>query len=161
VKRSDSLPMTLHPSRLRAILYLLFAMLLAALGLWIEHPVGAAFFLTFSAVGLLVSGMQLVPSLAYLQLTQEGFSYRWGWNHGSVGWSEVDRFDVREAPGWYSRSKFVEWIYVRRYEKLPSTTGRRYSFGGGSGVLPDAYGMKAEELSDLMNDFRKRYGQVP
>lgn len=150
--------MILLPSRRRAILGLLFATLLGALGLRVEHPVGAAFFVGISAAGLLLYGMQLVPSLAYLRLTQEGFSYRWGQKHGSIGWSEVEGFDVREAPRWYSRLKFVEWIYVRRYEELPSTTGRRYSFGGGSGVLPDAYGIKAEELVDLMNGLRRKFG---
>lgn len=159
MKHSDSLPMILHPSRPRAILYLLFCTLLGAFGVQIEHPVGAAFFVAFSAIGLLVFGMQLVPALAYLRLTQEGFSYRFGRRRGSVRWSEVDRFDVREALGWYTRLKFVEWIYVRRYEELPSATGRRYSFGGGSGVLPDTYGMKAEALVELMNGLRRKLGE--
>jgi hypothetical protein len=152
--------MILLPSRRRAILGLLFAAVLGALGLRIGHLVGAAFFVGISAAGLLVYGIQLVPSLAYLRLTQEGFSYRFGRRRGSVEWSEVDRFDVRDVPGWYSRLKFVEWIYVRRYEELPSTEGRRYTFGGGSGVLPDSCGMKTEELANLMNTLRNRFGRA-
>lgn len=150
--------MILLPSRRRAILGLLFATLLGALGLRIQHPVGAAFFVGISAVGLLSYGTQLIPSLAYLRLTQDGFSYRFGRRRGSVQWLEVDRFDVRDVPGWYSRLKFVEWTYARQYKELPSTEGRRYTFGGGSGVLPDTYGMKAEELVDLMNGLRRKVG---
>jgi hypothetical protein len=135
-------------------------MLFGAIGLQIDEPVGAAVCLALSALGLLGTGMQLVPSLAFLRLTEEGFSYRFGRRRGSVEWSEVDRFDVRDAPGWYSRLKFVEWIYVRRYEELPSTEGRRYTFGGGSGVLPDSYGMKTEELASLMNTLRHRFGRA-
>ncbi len=160
MKQSDSLPILLRPSRVRAALYLLFSAVLFAFGLTIQQPIGTPLCLVFSSIVLLLAGVQLSPSLAYLRLTERGFSYRLGRRRGSVQWSEVERFGVCEVPTYYSRLRFVEWIHVRRYRELPSPHGGRYTFGGGSGVLPDSYGMKADELANLMNRLHAKFGRT-
>jgi hypothetical protein len=112
----------------------------------------------FYGLGAVFSAAFLVPRLAYLRLADDGFRFRWLWAERFVSWSEVESFGVRYGYRGSRYVRYVEYVFVRRYRELPSAQGRRYTFGGGSGVLPDTYGVRAEKLADLMNSLRADFG---
>ncbi len=161
MKQRPSVPITLYPSRRQAVLYMGSCALVGAFGQRIEPPIAAVVWVTVCMLLFLAVALRLVPSLAFLNLTEEGFSYRLGRNHGFVRWPDVAEVKAREMTTLYGTRRYVEWTYVRRYEELPSAQGRRYTFGGGAGILPDNFGMKNGELAELMNGLRTRYGRVP
>jgi hypothetical protein len=124
------------------------------MGFGMPRPVGVLW-AAFYGLCAVFSAAFLVPHLAYLRLADDGFRFRWLRAERFVSWSEVESFGVKDG---YRGSKYVEYVFVRHYRELPSAQGRRYTFGGGSRVLPDTYGVRAETLAGLMNSLRAEFG---
>jgi len=45
------------------------------------------------------------------------------------------------------------------YRKAKTTRGLARFIAGAEGALPDTYGMKADQLANLLNEWKSRFGQ--
>jgi hypothetical protein len=150
----------LRPSKQRWTLILLGSIGGAAVGMWMirtggpvrSAPFGDATFwgwvcVVFCGLGVLVSLTELFTTRGNLLLTPEGFIMGLVARR-PVRWSDVG--DFRAETNTYrglSIGKSVMFDFRGR------RTGWRAMFGG---RLPDTYGMKAEDLARLMNEWRSR-----
>ena len=136
----------LRPSRLKWVLMLLGSALFVA-GCWTQLDgwlrwLGAGFF----GLGVIASAMMLVPGAAFLKVTPEGFTVRSLFRSFSYKWNEIDRFYVAGS-GW---NRFVAFEFAAHVDKLRATRKIVALLSKHEAALPDSYGMKCEELVELL-----------
>lgn len=145
----------LRPRRFK---YLLFALLSVGFAIggaltvrdskllgWVE--------ILFFGSGAIVFCLLLLPGSAYLRLDPAGFTSCSLFRPHFTPWCEVDSFAVGTVG--------IKRMVVFNFSELHH--GQKYlrkvssGLSGYEGALPDAYGLKAEELAALLNDWRQRY----
>ena len=102
----------------------------------------------------LVFLIQLIPSSTQLQLNEQGFIMTSLFRSSFTKWTDVKSF----KPGYLGRNKAVMFDYVKSHKK--HATGKNISklLSGSQAALPSTYGMKATELIEIMNEWKKKYG---
>ncbi len=150
------LPVTLRTSRWKMILLLITSLLFVAGGIWIasEQPLvgysGAVFF----GLGVIVFTIQLLPNSSYLHLTPEGFTFCRLYRSRTVPWHLARDFAVIRV----SRlTPLVAWKYPPDFAAHPKARALSRALCGYDGQLPDTYGMRPQELADLLNSLQHRY----
>ena len=113
------------------------------------------FLVVFFLAGAVLSFLMLSLERNYLLLTPAGFKAQTLFKSSNFRWEEVEEFHAMWVKGptmvIYSLSpqgklRFTESAW-RKLNKALS---------GGEGSLPDTYGMSAEALADLMNQWKNR-----
>jgi hypothetical protein len=146
--------LTLRPKRLKYLLFALLSAGFAAVGMLMlrdGNPTGWVEILFFGA-GALVFCVLLLPGSAYLKLDPGGFTLCSLFRSHSMRWFEVESF----AADWIGARKMVVFNYSKfhrgqdRLRKVAST------IAGYEAALPDTYGLTAEDLAAVMNDWRRR-----
>lgn len=144
----------LHPSRRKHIFLAVISGAFVSIPIWVpDAPAslwwGAAFF----GLCLIVFLAQMVPGVSNLRLTSEGFIVRTLLRNAPlVRWSEVSPFGVTGS----FRKMVVYDSQVDRAQSPALAKASTFLVGASSG-LPDTYGMPAEALATLMNEWRDRY----
>jgi len=107
----------------------------------------------FFGAGLLVFFLGLLPGSSYLELRRDGFEMSSLYRKWFVRWSDVESFFSRRI----ASNRMVCWDYVPEYQG--HARGRRFSasLAGVEAALPDTYGRSANELAELMNEWRLRH----
>jgi hypothetical protein len=145
----------LRPSRGKQAAFLALSLGFTAGGGWMiargaEH---GWFVLGFFGLCSFVFVLQLLPNASWLRLTDEGFVVRSLFRTGKlVRWRDVARF----VPGRMHGNACVYYNYS--FEYTGQKTGRAVAGAlvGAEAMLPDTYGMKAEALAAVMEDWRMR-----
>ncbi len=140
--------LVLRVGRLRPLGFILFGLLVGLLGGGgvADGGVGG-WFLVAVGVGLVGIGIWILCSgQMYLRLNPAGFSFGTLMGRFAYSWDDVAEFVAGEANG----LGCVLFCLVGEEE-----AGRMD--GPEPRVLPDTYGMKAERLASLLNDWRARY----
>jgi len=149
-----ALPMKLYPSRLKTLGILAVCIIFVAGGLFMarEQPLIGYLCAGFFALGIPVMLINLLPGQAYLELAEDRFTFAGMFRKHTVYWKDVAGFGVASVRG----NKMVGWNFVQEY--AAQKTGRALSsaLAGVQAALPDTYRMKAEELSALMNELKRR-----
>ena len=151
-----------NTSKKLMLFYLIGASIFVAFGRLIlanEPIIGWITIIFFGLVGL-VGLLGLLPGgRAYIELSPQGFSTYGMYRKWFFRWSDIQEFKVIKIES----KTMVGWNYQPgfRAEGLGRETGRKISFtlGGVEAVFPDLYGMKAEDLAALMNEWRERNSQ--
>lgn len=149
------LPVTLRTSRRKMILLLITSLLFVAGGIRIasEQPLvgysGAVFF----GLGVIVFTIQLLPNSSYLHLTPEGFTFCNLFRSHTVPWHLARDFAVIRV----SRRPLVVWKYSPDFAAHPKARALSRTLCGYDAALPDSYGMRPQELADLLNSLQHRY----
>lgn len=107
--------------------------------------------LLFFGLCLLIAIIQLIPGSAQLRLTDEGFVVRQMFRDKHYSWRDVSRFRVWKEPASGQSSVVFD---VTGDSGVLASTNRRLTGGAGTG-LPDTYGLDAEELAGIMEDWRR------
>lgn len=95
-------------------------------------------------IGSVVYGLALIPGGSYLDAGPNGLVVSAAFRKRSHAWSDIEDFSVRRL----GRKKQI----VRyRLVQAEGETRRREE------LLPDTYGLAAEELAELLNNLRRRY----
>lgn len=148
----------LRPSKIRTGLILALTLAFTVIGGWMVHGHrrGGWFAAIVFGLGSLVCALQLLPGSSYLLLEPDGFTVRTLYRSQRYGWAEVERFGVTRIGG----NKTVAFDFSSRYERW--RVGRQVAAGisGYEGMLPDTYGMKAEQLAGLLNEWKARAGDA-
>jgi hypothetical protein len=140
---SDELPETLYlpPSRARWVFVLVFSVIIVSVNLFALATQGA------QALGILAAiftvtgvatGVQLIPGSAGLWLDRQGFTFRMFWYDRRREWKEI-------SPILSSQVGLLQMVGFNRKSDAPNKPRE---------VLPDTYGISANELAELMNHWR-------
>ncbi|WNM18101.1 STM3941 family protein [Flavobacterium capsici] len=115
---------------------------------------------SFFALCLFVFIIQLFPGATQLELNEEGFTTTNLFKTNFTKWSDVNSFAVGSvgSTNYLWRKKMVMFDYAYEFDEYE--TGRNISkhLAGYEGALPDTYGMKANKLAELMNEWKRKYG---
>jgi len=149
-----NMELTLRPKRLK---YLLFALLSAAFVaggvLMVRDGQRLGWFeIFFFGTGLIVFCLLLLPGSAYLKLDPAGFTFCSLFRPHSMRWYEVDSF----ATGRIGTNKLVVFNFSELHRGQQRLRKISSAISGYEAALPGTYGLKAEDLAALMNDWRQR-----
>lgn len=152
----DSSPRVLYPSRSKSVAFLVVSVLFVLGGIWLrdDGPVVAWLTIAFFGLGAAVFSANLLPGSSYLKLTSEGFEQRVLFRTHNEDWINIQHFEAYRNPT--SSSRLVGFVYDPNYASTArGAAGRKISRSmvGLDGALPDTYGMSADELAELMNDW--------
>jgi len=143
----------LRPSKRKMILLMLVCLTFVAGGIYLVQEVlpGGWFAVLFGGVGLVVFVIQIIPGASYLQLKRDGFEFcSFFRKSGLIRWGQVSEFGVWLVP--LSRTEIVVFDYEGLSKRVFRDVNRRLM--GASDGLPDSYGLKPQELADVMNAWR-------
>jgi hypothetical protein len=142
----------LRPNRLRWVLQGTACAGLTGLGLWLVME-GKRFgwpLFVFFALCTLVALAELVGD-SHLRLTHYGLEVKTLTTHQAYRWQDILWFGVLRM----SFSTFVAFRFADSYGGR--RTVLREMTHGADGMLPDNYGMSADELARLLADWRNRH----
>ncbi|MBK9193597.1 MAG: hypothetical protein IPO17_01140 [Flavobacteriales bacterium] len=154
---SIQIPVTLRPSLMKATWLFLVCSLFVACGIWMvsEGNTIGYFCAGFFALGLPIFALQFHPKSAYLHLAEEGFTYCSLFRAYTVRWEHVREFAVITV----GRNRMVAWDFTPNHPMTGRISAISKSIAGHEAALPDTYGMKPQELVELMESLRQRYVQ--
>ena len=140
---SAELPEELYlpPSRARWVVWLTISIFVVVLDIFIAMTRDApAVWLLVALFGLLggFSGIQLIPGSAGLWLDRKGFTYRLFWVDRRREWNKI-------TPILSSQIGLLQMVGYNRDGDAPNKPRE---------VLPDTYGISANELAEIMNHWR-------
>ena len=142
----------LHPTRGKTVLFLAISLVFTAIGC-LELSKGEVFMgcltVFFFGLAVVVFIVNLRPSASWLRLQDDGFIYCSLFRKSPlIRWTEVSAFRVADVAG--------REIVVFDWSLKPRSGFRRFNrvLGGASDGLPDTYGLKAEALAGLLNQWR-------
>ena len=146
--------LTLHSSRVKPIFMGLICLVFVAGGILMlsdsDDKAVAWVTIIFFGLCLAVFILQLIRP-GHLILNQDGFEQVMLGRTLTVAWKDVSDFGVIKI----KYNKFVS--FSRHQDEGKALAGVSKALTGGhSGMLGDSFGMKAEELAVLMNQFRHR-----
>jgi hypothetical protein len=150
---AGELELILRPNRRRYLLLLLSCAGLAAGALTARKsdPINWIGILLFGS-GVIVFSLLLLPGSAYLKLDSSGFTLCTLFRAHSTGWYEVDSFQVGRIAG----RKMVVFNFSNLHPGQGVLRKLSSAVSGYEAGLPETYGLSAEELAAMMNDWRER-----
>lgn len=157
-ERFDDLPdeVVLKNSRWRGVLLIFAGTAMSALAVWYGQaeqawwaPVVAVFF----ALGV-PSGVVFIFLPGHLRLDRQGLEQRSIGVNERYDWSTTSAFGLwRQTKYGVAVSRTVVFETTQRTDMLSKAVAK---LTGGSVLLASTYGMKAQQLCDLLNAFRQR-----
>ena len=148
------LPAVYTPSSRRMVFLLLgsLAFVLAGIVAVRRNPAVGYAGIAFFGLGVLIATVNLLPGSAFLQVTNEGFTFCSLYRRHHIPWREVKEFVLIHA----GNRPMVGWNY--NAERNGKARLRRLSAAitGAEAGLPDTYGMPASELATLLNTLLQR-----
>jgi hypothetical protein len=139
-------PLRLYPPRLRYLLGVPVGLFFLALSLTYEHKGGFWGGILLSSFAIVASAASATPQMNSLTLRDDGFDVRFNFRRVTVPWREARDFMV---VGQDSNA-----YIMFRNDGLSSIGMSEY--GGRNAALTRTYGMPAEELAALMQQWRER-----
>jgi hypothetical protein len=153
-------PLVLRPSMRKWLWVLAAAIVFVVAGIVsIEEPRDAAdanvgwFAVVFFGLGIVISGIMLIPGGAGLTLSADGFVVRKFFYDRTVRWTDVGEFVIRGVSYPRGSKKFVVYNDPSAKGTLAAANAR---LTGYTGALPDTYGLSVEDLCRLMTLWRER-----
>jgi hypothetical protein len=159
-------PLILRPKKSSGFMLLGLSVMFVVVGVWLAMTRGgwvgyvcAGFF----SLGIPVAIAQLLPGGAYLKIAEEGFTYVTLFRPHTTAWRDVERFFVVtiKQTGLSPIRTMVGFDYAPHYARAQFARNISSSLAQCEGGLPDTYGLKAEQLVDLLNDCLERFGEQP
>ena len=152
--------MRLKPSPWRLLLLLAISSGFVAIGLFLlsrSESIEAWLCVGFFGLGAIVALVSLIPGSSYLELRPDGIEICSLFRKWFVRWGDVQYF----FPMVVSHREMVGWNYSESY--TAQSFGRKLSSGmaGVEAALPDTYGLTAEALSCLLNEWRLKHVVAP
>lgn len=147
--------MTLRPSRVRWLLLLIVAVALSSTAVWAMadfFPAMRWVVGIFFGVAAVIALLNVIGVASRLDLGRDGFTCVTLFRSFTRKWTDCSTFD----PVRVGVNKFVGFTSAEDDAAKPRLASANKHMIGHSGMLPDTYGLSAEELAALMNRFRAR-----
>jgi hypothetical protein len=145
---------TLHPRRWKTALLLLIclAFTLIAIAMIRDGQRMGWFVVVFFSLCTVTFGVLLLPGSAYLRLTPEGFETRSLFRTHHARWADITAFRA----GRIGLNAMVLIQYAPSYAHARKLRAVSAALTGAEGALPDTYGHSAQQLAELLNEWRDR-----
>jgi hypothetical protein len=153
------LPVTCPVSRTTILRLVVFSIGFVLLGLWLRpqvkmHLPGTAFVI-FGGLGLLAALAKIHPRACYITLTADGLRFAVMFRPKFVAWKDVESFKpiVLGSNHWVGvnfKDSYPAWGNMRKFRFTRIET---------DGVLPDTWGMSADELANTLNGLLAKYAR--
>ena len=104
----------------------------------------------FFGLGILVSIVMMLPGASYIRLYAEGCEVCSLFKKRRVRWGDIGPLSVSTI----SKNKMVVFDYSPNYTDHVSSRQLAKNMTGFEGALHDTFGMSAEELAGVMNEWR-------
>lgn len=156
---------TIVESRLKAGGYLAGCVGFVAAGFWMalspDRPGDVVWgwaCVAFFSLGVPTFAWLLVRPMR-LTLDASGFVLAGGFRRlpKRFGWSDIDRFFVYRGP---RGEKMIRFSYAPGYAPPGRVTWLARAIAGGEAGLPSGWTLSPEQLVDVLNDYRSRYGSA-
>src|SRR5262245_46292743 len=105
--------------------------------------------LVFFGAGVVISVVCVLPNASYLKLDADGFTVRSLYRAQTVRWADVAEIGV----GRVFLNKMVMLNFEPTFTRVAGLRSLNAGLTGFEGGVPDSYGLKHEELAELMNEF--------
>ena len=143
---------TLYPGRFKQLALAGLCGVFTAIGvLMVREDVAVGWFVAGCfALGTLVFLVQLLPGASYLRLTEDEMIFRALFRTTRLRWDHIEGFGTGKIGG-------NQMVVFNLSDDAPgSKTGRRWSAAltGVDAALPDTYGRRAEDLAQLLTDWK-------
>ncbi len=138
-------PQKIYSSKVKNLVLLLVCAVFVIGGIWIGGFWGW-FNVVFFGLVVIVFGLQLLPNITFLLLTDHGFTVRSMFREHTCGWTDVGPFSIQAI----SRSRFVVFKFSPADKQHPLL--KKFSLD--NGMLPGSYALSLEELASKMNEAR-------
>lgn len=147
----------LRPSKKKYILVFLLFLLFSTIGIMMisSGAISGWFVASFGILGLIVS--ILAPSITSLLITPAGFTEKSLLRSTFYKWSDIKKFNTGR-PGGLS---MVTFEFSDSYKQNENARAFSKGFSGYETGLHDTYGMKAEDLTNLLNQRLQQYKTSP
>jgi hypothetical protein len=141
----------LTPSKVKFIILFLGSMVFVIGGFLLVKGDNVGWLtILFFGICAIISALQLVPGANWLCLDNDGFTIRNLYRVHRYLWKDIQEFGTINI----NLNKMVAFNFVSDFDR--SKVGRRVSrsLSGFEGALPNTYGLKAEELIQLMKKYK-------
>jgi hypothetical protein len=151
----DEVELILRPNRLKNALFTLLCAAFAAAGVLMVRSGEALGWLeiAFFGTGTVVFCALILPGSAYLRLEPAGFTVCSLFRTQATRWFEVEGFATTRISG----RRMVGFNYSTFHQGQPRLRRLASAMSGYEAALPDTYGMKADSLAELMNQWRSEH----
>ena len=119
-----------------------------------RNPIVGYLNVAFFGVGVIIALVTLHPNSTYLILDKSGFTFSTMFRKAYFPWNQIQSFVVARV----SLNKMVGWNFIPEYSGYQAARKINTGLCGAEAALPDTYGISAEELVEVMNTLRTRYG---
>jgi len=145
--------LTLHSSKKKYLLLLAVSIIFTWAGMAMISDGETAGWLPFIffGLGILVSIVTMLPGASYLRLSTEGYEVCSLFRKHTVKWRDIGPLGVGISSG----NKMVVFDYSPSYTEHVSSRQLAKNMTGFEGALHDTFGMSAEELAEVMNEWRE------
>jgi hypothetical protein len=101
----------------------------------------------------------LIPGTIRLRIDHSGIEMKTMFRPMKLGWNDVDEFYVGQIQAGLSRTKMIGIKFSKSYGKLHA--GRKFSSNltGMEGALPNHFNKSAEEICEVLNRCKQRWGE--
>ena len=145
-------PILLRPKATKWLAVAVGSFAFVLIGIWMvrSREVFGWFGIVFFGLCLSVSLMCLLPHASYLRLTPDGFTICSLFRAHTIRWDDVTDFGV----GRVLTNKMVMFNYAESYQHSPKLRSFNTELTGFDAAIPDSYGLRHEELADLLNRYK-------
>lgn len=118
----------------------------------------------FFGLGIPISILSLLPNANYLLLTPEGFTMKSLFRSMFYKWFDVKGFSVNQLPNisviamWLGIGKMITFDFNDTYTGQQTARSIARGVTGYDAALESGYGMKLDDLCNLMNQWKGKYG---
>ncbi|GLQ98811.1 STM3941 family protein [Dyella mobilis] len=152
----------LATSKKKAVLLLLGALAFVACGIFSvrtgENALIGWVCILFFGLGIPVSIYMLTPGAGELRIDRQGIQMKGPFKPMKLAWSEVNGFYVDYVRTGYSRTKMIAIEFSDSYNKLRAGRQVAQAMTGMQGALPNNFSRPAEEVCELLNSAKKKWG---
>jgi hypothetical protein len=112
----------------------------------------------FFGLGILTSIYMLTPNATRLQIDKNGIEMKTLFKPMKLEWGDVNGFYVAHMNTGYATTKMIGIEFSESYKK--HRAGRQFAsaFTGAEGALPNNFNLSAEEVCELLNKSKQRWG---
>ncbi len=149
----DAKELILYPSKWKNVLLIFVSLAFVAGGVMMvnEGKWYGYIAIVFFGCGVPIFLWQLMPQASFLKLKKDGFEYASLFRKHSVQWKDIEGFGImKQSQSGITVNKMVGWDYVPEYDEKKKSRAMSKAITGIEAGLPDTYGLKAEELMDIM-----------
>jgi len=112
----------------------------------------------FFGLGVLASLYMLTPNAVRMRIDRDGVEMKTFFKPMKLGWGDVDGFHVDHIRTGYSKTQVIAIAFSESYRKQRAGRQIASALTGMEGALPNHFDRPAEEICQLLNEAKRKWG---